>query len=55
MTNLAAFYNKMTSSEDEERAVDVFDLGFSNTSSTVSHNFLMDRLMKYVLGKQTVR
>ena len=51
MTNLAAFYDKMTTSEGEERAVDVFDLGYSNTFSTVSHSFLVDRLMKYILGK----
>ena len=55
LTNLIAFYNEMTSSVDERRAVDVVYLDFSEALNTVSYSILIDKLMKYRLGKWTVR
>ena len=45
----------MTSSVDEGTVVDVVYLNFSKAIDTVSHNILMDELMKHRLKKWTVR
>lgn len=45
----------MMSPVDEGRAADVVYLDASKAFKTVSHNSLIDKLMKYKLGKWTVR
>ncbi|KAK4828527.1 hypothetical protein QYF61_026949 [Mycteria americana] len=54
LTNLINFYNEMTGLEDEGRAVDIIYLDFSKAFDTVSHKILIDKMMKYGLGEQTV-
>lgn len=46
VTNLVAFYDKLTSSVDEEKAADVIFLNFSKAFNTFS---LIDKLIKYGL------
>ena len=55
MTNPIPFYNEMTGSVDEGKAVDVIYLDFSEAFDIVSHNILVKKLLKYGLDKQTVR
>ena len=55
LTNLIASYNEMTSSVGERGAVDIFYLNFSNALDTVCYSILIGKLMKYRLGKWTVR
>lgn len=55
LTKLMAFYNKVTSSMDAGRAVDFVYLFFIKAFGTISHNILIDKLMKYKLDKWTVR
>jgi len=55
LTNLIVFHDEMTGLVYEGRAVDVFYLDFSRVFSTVCHNILVDKLMKYRKGKWTVR
>lgn len=55
LTDLMAFYNKVTSSMDEGRTVDFVYLDFSKAFGTVSCNILIGKLMKYGLGKWTER
>lgn len=40
---------------DEGGTVDIIYLGFGKAFDTISHKFLIDELMKYGLGEQTVR
>ena len=49
------FYDEMTGSVDEGRAVDIVYLDFSKVFDTVSHQILIEKKMKYRLDKQTVR
>lgn len=51
MTDLIALYMEMTCSMDEERAYDVFYFRFTKTFDTLSHNILIDKLMKHGLDK----
>ena len=55
LTSLMAFYNEMTGSVDEGRAVDVIYLDFSKAIDAVSHNIIIDKLTKYKFGKWSVR
>jgi len=50
LTNPIAFYNEMTSSVAEERAVDVVYLVFK-ISDTASHNIPINKLVKFGLRK----
>ncbi|CAM5094043.1 unnamed protein product [Eretmochelys imbricata] len=54
LTNLIAFYDEITGSVDEGKAVDVF-LDFSKAFDTVSHSFLASKLKKYGLDEWTIR
>lgn len=55
-TNLKTFYSEMTGLVDGVRAWVFFTLTFVRLLSlAVSHNFLTDKLMKYKLGKWTMR
>jgi len=54
LTILIVVCREMSDLLDEGRAMDVAYLEFSNVL-TVSHNILMDQLMKYSLNKWTVR
>lgn len=49
------FYNEMTSLEVEGRAVDVVCFDFSEAFDTVSHNILLDKLVKCGLDKWTAK
>ncbi|KAK4816989.1 LOW QUALITY PROTEIN: hypothetical protein QYF61_025909 [Mycteria americana] len=55
MTNLIAFYNKITCLVDVGRVVDIVYLDFSKAFDTVSHSLLLEELMHYSLDKWSVR
>ncbi|CAM4719618.1 unnamed protein product [Lepidochelys kempii] len=55
LTNLITFYDKITGSVDEEKAVDVLFLDFSKAFDTVSNSILASKLKKFGLDEQTIR
>ncbi|CAM5135878.1 unnamed protein product [Natator depressus] len=55
LTNLIAFYDEITGSVDEGKAVDVLFLNFSKAYDTVSHSILASKLKKYGLDEWTIR
>ncbi|CAM4637825.1 unnamed protein product [Caretta caretta] len=55
LTNLIAFYDEITGSVDEGKAVDVLFLDFSKALDTVSRSILASKLKKYGLDEWTIR
>ncbi|CAM5144106.1 unnamed protein product [Eretmochelys imbricata] len=55
LTNLIAFYDKITGSVDEGKAMDVLFLDFSKAFDTVSHIILASKLKKCGLDEWTIR
>ncbi|PKU46593.1 rna-directed dna polymerase from mobile element jockey- hypothetical protein [Limosa lapponica baueri] len=54
MTNLIGFCDQTTGLMNEERAVDVIYLDFSQAFEPISHNILIDKLVKCGLDKRAV-
>jgi len=54
LTNLIAFCDELSGMMHEVRAVAIVYLLFNKAFNTVSHNILIDKLMKYRLVKWTV-
>ncbi|CAM5171002.1 unnamed protein product [Natator depressus] len=55
LTNLIAFYEEITGSVDEGKAVDVLFRDFSKAFDTVSHSTVASKLKKYGLDEWTIR
>ncbi|CAM5172533.1 unnamed protein product [Natator depressus] len=55
LTNLIAFYDEITGSVDEGKAVDMLFLDFSKAFDTISYSIFASKLKKYGLDEWTIR
>ena len=55
LTTVISVYDEMITSVDAGRTVDVAYLDFRKAFQIVSHNILIDKLIKYDLDKNIVR
>ena len=55
MTNLVAFYDKVTCLVDMGQAVDIVYLGFSKAFDMVPHSLLLEKLMRCGLDKWSLQ